>query len=391
MQVFLYFSGSLTRLSRFRKKRYRTPPAAVSRFPSCLNRGARCRSHRLPADRTFPGERSGVKEKGTSHLLLTSQEKCGILYLNKKHWRASTMRKSFWSFLVPCILVLAMMISVFAGDDGIIPDETSVPLPSVPDQMASPNTTVTVTTRSGRTLHYLQYLGNAVPGDYPNASLYNATKIGNSSHFYNCHSYAWLYHGNMSSVSTSIQYWFNKPYELYSGNTTCYTRIYQCVSPSSISSSNIQVGDIFLWHYASGSDIISIPFGEGQNDSPHSAVVSSIQNGVIYLKSKWGEYGIYLHTLYAHPYVYDYTNSSSVYRPITVFRPNHTITPTLDPANPTYICLNESFHRTLCSQCGRYVVSTDSHNFVTIGGSIQRCTKCHYIMGGIINSTNEPL
>lgn len=84
---------------------------------------------------------------------------------------------------------------------------------------------------------------------------------------YNCHYYAWC------ADWCETQYWV--PYaEAFSNDPHVYT-----LQDSDI----LQIGDIVTYWVG--------------NECKHSAVIHKFENGVVYLKSKWGPLGLYVHEL----------------------------------------------------------------------------------------------
>lgn len=147
----------------------------------------------------------------------------------------------------------------------------------------------TLTLPGGKTISALRYTGTSLPGTHPNASNYPAAvRIGASSYHFNCHSYAWYLHGDVSSHSPQLC--FNTS-QKFRSSPTCATRVY---SP--------RVGDIVLYVNE---------YNEVASDI-HSAIITSTSAGTshsqITVKSKWGVYGIYSHKLNDCPY-YDDINS----------------------------------------------------------------------------------
>lgn len=115
--------------------------------------------------------------------------------------------------------------------------------------------------------------------------VYGVTLISGGSCRYNCHSYAWY------SSSTSNTMWINNPSAYMSDGS------YYCVlSNMSSNSSSVYSGDKICY---------------GNNSSPaHSAIVSSSSSSTAlsnrYVKSKWGNAGVFSHTLSNVPSEYWY-------------------------------------------------------------------------------------
>lgn len=111
-------------------------------------------------------------------------------------------------------------------------------------------------------------LKNAM-ASYMSENNITASLISPASAKYNCHSFAWY------DTSYSNPYWIDSPdiRSIFS-DSTC-TRI---------SSSSVAVNDIIVYYNSNFTEAL------------HSGVVHSITNGTVKIKSKWGPYGVYLHT-----------------------------------------------------------------------------------------------
>ena len=136
----------------------------------------------------------------------------------------------------------------------------------------------------------------------------NATRIGDSSAVYNCHSYAW------HMQSTSNPYWMPNPYRYYEDGT------YEEVSG---------IGDV--------GDIIC--YFDSNNQNIHSGIVIGKTIGVsnnvcgnsdlVTVRSKWGEWALYEHQGDQCPYTGPYGGSATY---VKYFRPH--INETISISNP---------------------------------------------------------
>lgn len=129
--------------------------------------------------------------------------------------------------------------------------------------------------------------------DTMTAEAYGVTIISYGSCKYNCHSYAW------HNQSTSNQYWINNP-SLYMTDGS-YTRITSGLG-------------------ASGLDIVNgdkVFYGTESNPT-HSAIMASPATGAALasrtVKSKWGQCGVFSHTVADVPSGYDLNNVSVWHR-----------------------------------------------------------------------------
>ena len=229
---------------------------------------------------------------------------------------------------------------------------------------------ITLTTISGNTISGLILTGADDSVNYPNCSTVypNAHKISNGTYAYNCHSYAWYYRGTYNSAD---KMWINDP-STYATSTHCYSLIDSGVQYSSISSVDIHVGDIITYQ-ALPNDQMNL-----QYLNVHSAIVTSVSNSTITVRSKWGFYPVYEHALNECPYYSGkLDNGTTYYRSFNIYRPLHSITTSL-VANQKYVAKNSTKHYLTCSYCSRYLkTTTQNHTFVTVG-SVKRCTKCGY-------------
>ncbi len=110
----------------------------------------------------------------------------------------------------------------------------------------------------------------------------NATRLGNPSKKYNCHSYAWY------SQSTSNIYWMNNPSKYMTDG-----------SYSEVSKIHTDVGDRMVYFLST----------DGTNTGiNHSAVIVSYvdyprSKRTFVVKSKWGQLGLYKHSWADGPYM----------------------------------------------------------------------------------------
>lgn len=208
---------------------------------------------------------------------------------------------------------------------------------------------------------------------HPNINNFpNATLISNftSSHYYNCHSFAWLYEGSLNYVPTNTNelYWLNSPYYLYkplsSNPVKCISSFSNYTSPSSIEDSSfINTGDIIVYY-----DVVD---PDGPPIICHSAVVIQTSSTIsqIVVRSKWREYGIYEHKIFECPY-YSPANFagglSNVETPIDVCHINHTYTHST----------NNLYHIATSLCCGKTI--REPHSFVMVGRRFV-CSICGYI------------
>ena len=285
------------------------------------------------------------------------------------------------------ILLIATFMQVSA--EGFVFDTYGLPAGLSNANAPTPNVVVTTTTRNGTFLKYLKYTGSATPADGSTVAHPTAVKIGNSSNYYNCHSYALIYGGNMTGVPTSNLLWLNTAENLFENNTSCYYAKRNQVYPSNISTSLYNVGDIVIWHYSGNPN--SLDFS--QIGLPHSGIVSKIQSGTVYIKSKWGTGAIFEHALNDHPYATELLGPTRPYttleREISIYRRLHACDASINPATAKYAIHNSSYHYPLCAQCGRLKLNLEAHTFVTVG-RITKCSKCGYTEDIPINK-EEPV
>lgn len=163
----------------------------------------------------------------------------------------------------------------------------------------SPNTQITVTTRSGNQLEYLRYTGNQTPNHYPYLSHHpSAIWIANGSNKYNCNAYAFIYRGLISSLpNDSYLLWLNNADILHTNNTCCFETVYGNADPKTNPLTNAQAGDIVVW--LRSNDPSSNEMG---TYAPHSGIISRKSGNKVYVKSKWCEFAVYEHEINDHPY-----------------------------------------------------------------------------------------
>lgn len=97
-------------------------------------------------------------------------------------------------------------------------------------------------------------------------AVYGLYPSGDATVKYNCHSYAW------HQQSTSNLWWIDFPDDYL--NDPLVTRAY---SP--------RVGDRIVYQLSSSGRYL------------HSGVIDMVQNGIVFVKSKWGSWGLYIHTI----------------------------------------------------------------------------------------------
>lgn len=118
---------------------------------------------------------------------------------------------------------------------------------------------------------------------------YSAKELRSATTKYNCHSYAWY------STSSSNKYWINSPLQYINSATFLKKQTSGFNSlPSGIKKEDRAV-------YRSGNTIT------------HSAIVNSTSSSSSYLKSKWGSWGLYTHSIKKCPYYSKYSSVSISY------------------------------------------------------------------------------
>ncbi|MBR6740668.1 MAG: hypothetical protein IKM04_06355 [Clostridia bacterium] len=159
---------------------------------------------------------------------------------------------------------------------------------------------------------------------------------------YNCHSYAWCHRSPSNTV------WIN----------SAATYI-QCSSSTEVSSP--QSGNIVVYFSASGSDL-------------HSGVVTSVSDGNVTVRSKWGEGGLYIHDLEEVPDEYAPTGYYVKYYSY----------PTLHRYDG-WVFHNEENHQKACSLCRMDIISGfQSHSWTYSNPNAayhdQYCALCDHQM-----------
>ncbi len=188
-----------------------------------------------------------------------------------------------------------------------------------------------------------------VSQDYPEAEL-----LSSSSHYYNCHSYAWY-----SNNTSTNNYWINDPKNFYLDNAN-YTEV-----------STPAVGDIIC--YFNGTENL------------HSGIVSAVNNvspngvcedsNTVEVISKWDYRGVYAHNGAYCPYVGSAT-SVKYYR-----YHSHEFTYLRNIMNP-------SIHTATCSICD--YTFTENHTYQSLPDGSSSCTKCGYTSSGQIIMSDNP-
>lgn len=147
----------------------------------------------------------------------------------------------------------------------------------------------TLTLPGGKTIIASRYTGTSIPAAYGDIADFPSTiLLFPPSYHYNCHSYAWYLHGDITSHSPQLC--FDDP-AVFSEQGPC------CATP--VDSDDVQVGDIVTYDIT-----LDFNYIEG-----HSAIVTSISAGTgmdqIVVASKWRYYGAYSHILSDCPYYVD--------------------------------------------------------------------------------------
>jgi len=127
---------------------------------------------------------------------------------------------------------------------------------------------------------------------------YGVTKISPGSCRYNCHSYAWY------SQSTSNYYWINDPSPIMQVGTP--NLIYRGDLGTAANSTSIKSGDIIFYGVEGGATNVM-----------HSAIyvstayTSGVPIASHLCRSKWGDYGVFEHTMANVPAEYDINHISA--------------------------------------------------------------------------------
>ena len=169
------------------------------------------------------------------------------------------------------------------------------------DEKASASTyaTYTIKTPNGTAVPYITRACSHSTSSYHKtidkqvADTYGVSIVSYGSCKYNCHSYAWY------SQSTSNSYWINNP-SVYMTDGS-YSKV---ASGLNTSSSNVASGDRVFY---------------GTTSSPsHSGIFTSSATGepiaTRTVKSKWGECGVFKHSVSNVPSIYDLKNISAWHR-----------------------------------------------------------------------------
>lgn len=175
------------------------------------------------------------------------------------------MKKRFLAIVLLLAITCALCIGASAS-------------PTPASALSSSYTTVNLTTADGSIVSAIKY-STDYTDDYNEAineywDALGATRISGATRLYNCHSYAWH---KTSDINT---YWISY-IDSYLSDTNC----------TEISSSQVQRYDIVVYQV--------------NRQIKHSAVVYNIANdGTLTLRSKWGEAGLYEHSLTQVPDIY---------------------------------------------------------------------------------------
>ena len=239
-------------------------------------------------------------------------------------------------------------------------------------------TPFTIYTASNKTITGLLYDENLDSLPPPTSTIYNhpsAVYVSPESYYYNCHSFAWYFDGNINNINSNTNLSFNNPSPFIADYPSCASMILDKFVPSEHLdyASYIQTGDIILY-YATEFDRYS-----SLSAITHSAVVTSTNTSLNYVNciSKWGNHAVYTHLAldcnYYHPALLQYTETE-----ISVYRPNHTYA----FSNPTALR-----HKCTSYCCGR--VKYEPHHFVPYTNTTYICTDCNYISGNIFYSEDD--
>ena len=123
------------------------------------------------------------------------------------------------------------------------------------------------------------------------ATVYGATRVGSPTAYYNCHSFAWY------KASSSNPYWIRSADKFITDSECTYIG----TGPTSTSA---QVNDIIVYYNSSGNAI-------------HSGIITAVtSDGVLTVKSKWGQGGTYVHAVNNVPAEYrpNGTANTRIYR-----------------------------------------------------------------------------
>ena len=177
---------------------------------------------------------------------------------------------------------------------------------------------------------------------------------------YNCHTFAWIYGGELEHVDTN-PYVLSSPSPLYqSVLSECYTYHQAGATISTLNCAQIEIDDIILY-----SDL-GTQF-TGSKPYVHSGVV--VQDGTsILIISKWGDGSVFISDLVNNPY-YD-----SQLTTFTIFKhtPDYNMQGSL-------ISYNNFTHTCKCTYCTR--VQTAPHDFLYYNHNNSQhwgiCTTCN--------------
>ena len=164
---------------------------------------------------------------------------------------------------------------------------------------------VLITTPSGKNYFVKQYIGlDDNPNNNeivtPHGYFASATLVGEDgdgpTYTFNCHSFAWLYDGELSNVP-SVRYCVDDPYPFISSAPYCCSSYVEYQYPSLIAdASSINVGDIIVYY--------DVDQSSNASAISHSAVVTSSSSNIynVMVRSKWRFGGTYNHSIFACPY-----------------------------------------------------------------------------------------
>lgn len=185
------------------------------------------------------------------------------------------------------------------------------------------------------------------------ANQYGITKLAGATTKYNCHSYAW-YNNSTANTSWIVDVWN-----------------YINDSHSSISTTP-SIGAMVVYF-------------DSSNVPVHSAIVSSVQNGNVTCKSKWGQDGLFEHDITNVPLSYRY-NADSIMVVYINYTRFHTCNVTID---------NQVTHTRICRVCGWTATENHVENHTTGRCMVCGCQGpfaiCYTINGKKINSNENAL
>ena len=265
---------------------------------------------------------------------------------------------------------------------------------------------VSFQTASNQNYILYQYEGNLTPEShdfslFPTVTVYSGT----ASYFYNCHTFAWLYDGNITGLNDTYTFWLGNYVDAETGfnvnNVNNVINSFVSKSCCSIIHSNVSVEDLTNQYYISqlqvGDIIVYLP--NNQEYAPfsyiHSAVITNISNSSITVISKWNEFEVVTHDVLDSNFSYaiipgENQHPVSVPRQVSVYRRSHSTLNNVYPTEVNSTCYqynqqylqiigNIDYHiASCCPYCGLPANVYQSHSFVTIG-RFQKCTKCNLI------------